>query len=145
MGGKRGPATVSAVDMSSAGTAIKATATTPVHSPRFTIPIAQDAAVQASQLTKTVRSLEAATLAARADPHSRRITFRKIPLGGGPTNVTLRHGLGQAVEWAVVWWLATDGASACNLQFNQTFTTEDQLVLASFVAGVANIAVWGQQ
>lgn len=115
----------------------------PIRIERFTPETIKDPEKHAAQMTRLVQAIEAESRAARSQPRLRAITFEKKAVGSGPTNLFLKHGYGQTrVRWAVVWWLADDGATAHNLQYNQTYSTEDTLVLTSYVAGLADIEVW---
>lgn len=68
-----------------------------------------------------------------------RIDFEDQAVSTAGAVVTLNHGFGGRVRWWIVDWQAT-GTAAPVLK-RTTATTNDALVLASYVAGTATIRV----
>lgn len=74
----------------------------------------------------------------RHDP--RRIYFYDQTTGTSGAALTLPHKFGARVHWQVIDW-SSSGTSLWNLKKDTTNTTQDTLVLLSYVAGTATIKI----
>jgi hypothetical protein len=96
---------------------------------------AQNAVKLARVLLRILKDV--ATLKRRWWPD--RIDFEDFPVSTAGATVTLNHGLGGRVRWWLVDW-ESSGTTAPILK-RTSATTNDSLVLASYVAGTATIRV----
>jgi hypothetical protein len=73
-------------------------------------------------------------------PGRREIIFEDVATGTAGALLSLPHGIGGRVLWSVVDWASTAGGAAPILEKDDT-TSNDTLVLASYVAGTATIRI----
>ncbi len=125
------------VVISAAGVA-RVTTAPPLHTEKFTAEIVSDPVLLAAALTRNAKAVDDGTKAARAHPESQAQYFEGFVCPGGGASVTLKHGLGHAVQWSVTDW--SGAADTHNLV--RTATDANSITWASKVAGTATMKVW---
>lgn len=89
---------------------------------------------------KLARALQALHVASVSTAERRELVFEDQAVGSGGALVRLPHNFGGRVYWSVRDWQSTAGGVAPVLERDDA-TTDDELVLASAVAGTATIRI----
>jgi hypothetical protein len=115
-------------------------ALTPAREERFSA-AAGTSPELAQQLTRMHQSHAEVERAVRAAPRLRATVFEGQVLGAGGATTTLRHGYGVTVRWAISRWRSAAGGHSVV----ESSQDNNVLVLASYVAGTADVEVWPLQ
>lgn len=91
------------------------------------------------KLARAIQNLQRAVSLLTRNAPAEAVDFEDVAVAASGGVVRLRHGLRGRVRWYVVGW-STSGTSAPVLKLSAD-TTEDELVLLSYVAGTASIRV----
>lgn len=106
----------------------------------------KDATVLAKQLSSLQNAIAQTTQAARSNPMQAPIFFTNVtcPTAGG--KIRLTHSLGRFAYWMVVGWRGDSISLSPRLISDQLDgnpeTNESMLCLRSYVAGVADLAIF---
>lgn len=126
----------------------KPTVQTPSYVPRLSGAATTDTPELARVVDRIATELRDTTAAARANPMQSHITIKNVTVGtGGATTQLPRHGFGVLAHWMVVGWRGVAGGAAGagpSLEEDPALTTTSTLALKSYVAGVADVMVWGK-